>query len=200
MLERRFVLRALFGALLAIAVPARARTDDLEGLFALFAEQGERRTAFIERRHSVLFRSPPETRGTLYFKPPALLEREVVSPRKEKIRIDADSVTLRTEGADGKTTERKASLTTIPQLANLVLTIRATLAGDLATLRKSYVVVMKQPLPHWRIELTPIAPIEEPSGAGARQISMDGDGGEVDRIEFAEASGDRTELLLSPLR
>jgi hypothetical protein len=197
--ERRWVLRSLLGALLATAVPARARADDLEGLFALFAEQGERRTAFVERRHSVLFRSPPEARGTLYFKPPAVLEREVVSPRKEKIRIDADSVTLRTEGADGKTTERKASLTSIPQLADLVLTIRATLAGDLATLRKSYVVVMKQPLPHWRIELTPIAPIDEPSGAGVRQISMAGDGGEVDRIEFTEASGDRTELLLSPL-
>ena len=198
--ERRFVLRALCGVFAAMAVPARARTDDLEGLFALFAAQGERRKAFVERRHSVLFRSPPEARGTLYFKPPALLEREVVSPRKEKIRIDAENVTLRTEGADGKMTERKASLTTIPQLANLVLTIRATLAGDLATLRKSYLVVMKQPLPHWRIELTPIAPIDEPSSAGIKQISMEGDGGEVDRIEFTEATGDRTELLLSPLR
>ena len=200
MRERRLVVRAVLGAFAAMALPARARTDDLEGLFALFAAQGERRTAFIERRYSVLFRSPPETRGTLYFKPPALLERDVVSPRKEKIRIDAETVTLRTEGADGNTTERKASLATIPQLANLVVTIRATLAGDLATLRKSYVVVMKQPLPHWRIELTPIAAIDEQAGAGVRQISMAGDGAEVERIEFTEASGDRTELLLSPVR
>ena len=84
--------------------------------------------------------------------------------------------------------------------ANLVVTIRATLAGDLATLRKSYLVVMKQPLPHWRIELTPIAGIEEQTNAGVTQISMAGDGGEVERIEFTEASGDRTELLLSPVR
>jgi hypothetical protein len=200
MRKRRLVVHAVLGAFAAMALPARARADDLEGLFALFAARGERRTAFVERRHSVLFRSPPEARGTLYFKPPALLEREVVSPRKEKVRIDAETVTLRTEGADGKTTERKASLVTIPQLANLVVTIRATLAGDLATLRKSYVVAMKQPLPHWRVELTPIAGIDEQATAGVSQISIAGDGGEVERIEFTEASGDRTELLLSPMR
>jgi len=120
MTERRAVLCVLAGALLSSTAPARAGGDDLEGLFALFAAQGERRKAFVERRYSVLFRNPPEARGTLYFKPPALLERDVVSPRKEKVRIDAETATLRIEGDDGKVTERKASLATIPQLANLV--------------------------------------------------------------------------------
>jgi hypothetical protein len=200
MTERRVVLRVLLGTLAGVAVPARAARDDLEALFALFAAQGERRTDFVERRYSVLFRNPPETRGTLYFKPPALLEREAVSPRKEKVRIDAETAILRTEDENGKVTERKASLATIPQLANLVVTIRATLAGDLATLRKNYLVTMKQPLPHWRIELTPIAPIDQPAGAGVSQVSMAGDRGEVERIEFTETSGDRTEIVLSPAR
>jgi hypothetical protein len=200
MTERRFVLRILVGALAAGVAPARAERGDLEGLFALFAAQGERRKAFVERRHSVLFRNPPEARGSLYFKPPALLERDVVSPRRENVTIDAETATLRTVGDDGKVTERKASLTTIPQLANLVVTIRATLAGDLATLRKAYSVAMTQPLPHWRIEMMPIAAIDEKSGGGITQITMAGDRGEVERIEFAESSGDRTEILLSATR
>jgi hypothetical protein len=198
------LLRALPGALAvfgsATTSPARAQADkagDLEKLFALFASQGERRKVFVERRHSILFRNPPETRGTLYFKPPALLERDVTSPRRERVRIDAESVTLRTEGDDGKLVERKASLATIPQLANLVLTIRATLAGDLATLRKMYLIDMKEPLPHWRIEL---APIDDPGANGVNAISMAGEGGEVQRIQFTETSGDRTELLLSTAR
>ncbi|HTT09984.1 MAG TPA: LolA-related protein [Burkholderiaceae bacterium] len=198
MTERRAVLCVLAGALLSSTAPARAGGDDLEGLFALFAAQGERRKAFVERRYSVLFRNPPEARGTLYFKPPALLERDVVSPRKEKVRIDAETATLRIEGDDGKVTERKASLATIPQLANLVLTIRATLAGDLATLRRNYVVTMTHPLPRWRIEMTPIMKIDEAAGGGVSTISMAGERAEVERIEFTDTSGDRTEILLSP--
>jgi hypothetical protein len=198
MTRRRCILRALFGVLAAAgAAPLRAQADDLDKLFALFAAQGERRKAFVERRHSVLFRNPPEARGTLYFKPPALLERDVVSPRREKVRIDAESVTLQTEGEQGKLIERKASLATMPQLANLVLTIRATLAGDLATLRRMYLIDLKQPLPHWRIEL---APLDEPVAGAVSAISMAGERGEVQRIQFTETTGDRTELLLSPMR
>src|SRR5262245_26980345 len=185
------------GACALHVLPARAQVEDLDKLFALFAAQGERRKAFVERRHSVLFRSPPESRGTLYFKPPALLERDVVSPRREKIRIEAETATLWTEGDDGKVVERKASLGTIPQLANLVLTIRATLAGDLGTLRKMYRVTLQAPLPHWRIELTPI---EERTGAAVSLITMAGDRAEVERIQFTETSGDRTELLLGGAR
>jgi len=198
MAERRLFLRVLAGAVTAIGVaPVRAQVEDLDKLFALFAAQGERRKAFVERRHSVLFRSPPEARGTLYFKPPVLLEREVVSPRREKVRIDAEKATLWTEDESGKVTERAASLATIPQLANLVVTIRATLAGDLGTLRKMYRVTLQAPLPRWRIELTPI---DETVGAAVSLITMAGDRAEVERIQFTETSGDRTELLLGGAR
>jgi hypothetical protein len=197
MTERRLVLRVLLGTLAGYAFPAHGQVGDLDKLFALFAAEGERRKAFIERRHSVLFRNPPETRGTLHFKPPALLEREVTSPRREYVRIDAETVSLRTEGDDGRLIERKASLATIPQLASLVLTIRATLAGDLATLRKMYRVQMSEPLPRWRVDL---APIDEPAAGAVSAISMAGNGGEVERIQFSETSGDRTELLLSQVK
>jgi hypothetical protein len=195
--RRAFFVSSLAAALAARAQPAHAQVEDLDKLFALFATQGERRKAFVERRHSVLFRNPPETRGTLYFKPPTLLEREVTSPRREKVRIEGENVTLWTEDEGGKVLERKASLATIPQLANLVLTIRSTLAGDLATLRKMFRVTLQAPLPKWRIELTPI---DEPVANAVSMITMSGDRGEVDRIQFTETSGDRTELLLSPAR
>ncbi len=195
MADRRTVLQFLLAAAGAGALPARAQADELDRLFALFASQGERRKAFIERRHSILFRNPPEQRGTLIFKPPLVLERDVVSPRRERVRIDADSVTLRTEGDDGKPVERKAQLASIPQLASLVTTIRATLAGDLAALRRLYFITMPDPLPRWRVDMKPI---EEPQAGGVMAITMAGDRGDVTRIQFTETTGDRTELLLSP--
>ena len=198
MMSRRvFILGALAATLAGRSRPTHAQVEDLDKLFALFTSQGERRTAFVERRHSVLFRNPPETRGTLHFKPPTLLEREVTSPRRERVRIEGENVTLWTEDENGKVVERKASLATIPQLANLVLTIRSTLAGDLATLRKMFRVTLQAPLPKWRVELTPI---DEPVANAVSMITMSGDRGEVERIQFTETSGDRTELLLSPAR
>lgn len=195
MTDRRLMLQASAAALAFAALPARAQRDEIDKLFALFAAQGERRKAFVERRHSILFRNPPETRGTLLFKPPALLERDVISPRRERVRIDADSVTLNTVGDDGKPLERKAQLTAIPQLANLVTTIRATLAGDINALRRLYYITMPEPLPRWRVEMKPI---EEPAAGGVMAITMAGDKGDVTRIQFTETTGDRTELLLSP--
>jgi len=192
--RRRRVLKVLLAGLAAHLAPARAEGGDLEKLFTLFAAQGERRRAFVERRYSVLFRNPPESRGTLFFRPPAFLERTVVSPRREIVRIDATNVTLTTEGDDGKPVERKASLASIPQLASLVLTIRATLAGDLATLRRMYYIELMQPLPHWRIEMKPV---EEPAAGGVTAITMAGEGGDAQRLEFTETTGDRTEILLS---
>jgi hypothetical protein len=197
MTDRRLVLCTLAAALAVGVAPARAQAGELDKVFELFAAQGERRKAFIERRHSVLFRNPPEARGTFYFKPPALLERDVVSPHRENVRIDAETVTLRTEGDDGKVIERKASLATIPQLAGLVLTLRATLAGDLATLRRMYLIDLKQPLPRWRIDMTPV---DEPVAGAVSAITMSGERGEVERIQFTETTGDRTELLLTAAR
>ncbi len=196
MVTRRPVLKALVAALGAAALPARAQRDELDKLFALFAAQGERRKAFIERRHSILFRNPPEQRGTLLFKPPALLERDVTSPKRERVRIDAETVTLTTVGDDGKPLERKAQIAAIPQLGALVTTIRATLAGDINALRKLYFITLAEPMPRWRVEMKPI---EEPQAGGVMAIVMAGEKGDVTRIQFTETTGDRTELLLSPV-
>lgn len=196
MTDRRRILQGLAAAFALPALPARAQGQDLDTLFALFAAQGERRRAFVERRHSILFRNPPEQRGTLWFKPPQMLERDVTSPKRERVRIDADTVTLNTTGEDGKPVERKASLASIPQLANLVTTIRATLAGDIGALRRLYYITLIEPLPRWRVEMKPI---EEPAAGGVMAILMAGDRGDVTRIQFTETTGDRTELLLSPV-
>lgn len=197
MTDRRRLLQAMLAAL-SLAVPeAHARQSDLQRLFALFAAQGERRKSFVERHYSVLFRNPPELRGTLTFRPPDLLEREVVAPRKESVRIDGEDATLRSVGEDGKASQRTISLARYPQLAGLVLTMRATLAGDLPGLQRTYSVELKQPLPRWRIELTPL---EEPAAGGVLAITMSGEAGEVERIEFTETTGDRTEIVLSAVR
>jgi hypothetical protein len=60
-----------------------------------------------------------------------------------------------------------------------------------------YRIEIKQPLPHWQVEL---APIDEPAAGAVSAISMSGEKADVQRIQFTETTGDRTELLLSPAK
>lgn len=167
----------------------------LEALFASLAAQGERVAGFVERRHSALFRQPVELKGTLRFVPPALLERDVASPRRESVRIDGEQVTVRTWGEDGKTQTHRLALAAQPQLAALADALRAILAGDFAALERRFVVRLTQPPPRWSVEL---APREEPTPVAS--IRLAGAAREVERLEIVEASGDRIEILLTPRR
>jgi hypothetical protein len=186
----------------AQATPAATRAD-LEKLFAAFAALGERRARFVERRHSVLFRNPPEARGTLAFTPPALLERETVAPHRERVRIDGQQVTLWSTGADGRAVERSVRLDVVPQLAALADTLRAMLGGDLRALERLFDVQMRfvsvprgAATARWALDLKPV---DESIGALVRAVRVDGHAAQVDRIEFTEASGDRSELAIVPL-
>jgi outer membrane lipoprotein-sorting protein len=198
--DRRGLVRAALAAPSLWLPRVQATAAELDALFARFAALGERRASFVERRHSVLFRTPPEVRGTLWFKPPALLERDVTAPRRERVRIDGDTVTLTGRDEQGGETVRRMSLPSIPQLAVLAQTIRATLAGDLAGLRRMYTVELQQPPPDWRVVLVPLAPAEAELAGPVQSIRVAGRGADVARIEVLEASGDRTELLLTPQR
>jgi hypothetical protein len=167
----------------------------IEQLFAALAVKGERVAAFVERRHSVLFRNPPEVRGTLRFKPPGLLEREVTHPRRENVRIDGERVTVRTWGEDGQANVHQLTLAAQPQLAALTDALRAILAGDFAALDRRFVMRLVQPPPHWRLELAP-----RDDQTPLASVRLAGTAGAVERIEIVETSGDRTEILLTPRR
>lgn len=196
---RRALLRGL--ALVALAAPLRpaltAEPDSVEALFKSLAALGERRASFVERRHSTLLRQPAETRGTLYFKTPDLLERRVVAPRAETVRIEGGHVTLVTSGPDGRPVERKMQLALAPQLGWLAQTLRALLGGQLGALRQLYFVDWKPGPRGWRMEL---APRDEQVATLVSQIGVTGSGASIEQIEISEVSGDRVELTLTPVR
>lgn len=204
--RRRIVAQALLGAVCAAPLGAIAQPvgdqpgaprAELEALFARFAALGERRARFVERRHSVLFRNPPEARGTLYYKPPSLLERETTAPRRERVRIEGVQVTMWLTGGDGRVTERRVRLDVVPQLAALADTLRAMLGGDLRALERLFRVSMSRRAPdRWTLDL---APIDESIASVVRSVRVDGHAEHIDRVEFVETSGDRSEMTIEPL-
>jgi hypothetical protein len=94
---------------------------------------------------------------------------------------------------DGKTSD--LSLSQFPEIGALVESIRATLAGDSATLTRYYTATLSGTADGWQLLL-------EPRDSRLRNfvttIRIQGDGTVIRNIETVERDGDRTEMTITP--
>lgn len=155
-----------------------------ETLMAMFAAQPAGRTAFSETRYSTALKVPLVTQGELAFERPARLERKVTAPVAERYVANGATVTIERAG----TPPRTVSLAQQPALAGLLGSIRATLAGDLATLRRLYRVELTGETREWSLVLLPR---DQELAALVVSIRITGSGSALTGMEVQEASGDR---------
>ena len=146
--------------------------------------------AFVETRHSALLKAPLVLRGNLTYRRPAFIEKHVLEPYDERIRIDGDSLSLenRTRGRKLKT-----SVSGSPGIAALVEGIRATRAGELATLQQHYAVRIEGGAERWSMTLKPL---EEEVSRYVTAIVVSGARSRISRVEVQEAGGDRAVMDL----
>ena len=90
---------------------------------------------------------------------------------------------------------REIRLADMPAIAAWVESVRATLAGDASTLARHFTVRASGEPSRWRLDLTPLS-VE--LAAIVLRVSIDGAGAQIGRIEVAEASGDRSVMIVTP--
>jgi outer membrane lipoprotein-sorting protein len=179
------VIRALLaGALLAAAGASAQPTFTVEALMQRLAATGDSAVAFTETRHSSALKTPLVTAGEMRYARPAHLERRVTTPFEERYVVDGDRVTIEREGA----TARTLSLAGTPALAAFLESIRATLQGDLATLRRFYRVELEGAPSGWTLALLPSDPA---MAEFVSVIRISGAAGRVTGMEVVETGGDR---------
>ncbi len=149
----------------------------------------EARTRFTEVRRSDVLREPLELKGKLHYLRPDRLERQVLSPYQEVTRIDGDSVTIENP-ARGE--PRRYSLAALPAALALVEGLRATLAGDLATLERHYRVSLAGSREAWTLSLVPRAPAV---AAAVSSIQLAGSAARLARVEIEETTGDHITMV-----
>lgn len=214
--------RTLCSLLASVAIAtAHAAERDAQALLAAIGEAsraGERQASFVEIKTSALLTTPVESSGTLRFRAPDLLEKATAAPRRERVTIEGERLTI--EGIDGSGEIRRRTLraSEVPQLAPLIESLRATLAGDVAALQRHYEIALvadrKPPdLPAndaarriartladpaaWLLRLTPH---DVALRASVKQVLLHGAGRDIALVEFVEAAGDRTQLWIAPAR
>jgi len=180
--DRPWLPIALLGIVALAAWAPRAFAFDLEGLAALRARVTESSARFHEIRHIGALTAPVERTGTLSYRRPDHLEMNVETPRPEKLVIDGG--TLRVTTASGV---RTLSLDGEPALLAWTESLRATLAGDIASLSRHFDTRLSGDEHAWSLALEPRDPVLRSQIAS---IVIGGAGEAIARVEMREQGGD----------
>ena len=183
---RRTLLAAVAIAPFFMCRSAVADAWGIDALMAELARTPASEVTFHETKYLAALKTPLELQGRLIFKRPDHLERHVAAPFEESFIVDGDRMTL-----ERKTTgeRHQFSLQSQPVLWAFIESIRATLRGDLATLRKFYRVELSGTRAQWTMILLPN---DVDMGQLVRVIRIGGTQGRVQSIEVRETSGDRS--------
>lgn len=179
----------------------RSADEPLARLFSELGAQREHQARFSERKFSSLLKAPIESSGTLIFRAPGYLEKRTVEPQRETVRIEGSVVTYESAGGRGAAQKRTFSLSDAPLLAALIESLRATLAGDLPTLRLHYDVTWSALAPQvqtegWQLTLVPR---ERALLDAVSKVVLRGTGAQIASVEIVEANGDLTLMQISAL-
>lgn len=200
MISGRNAIRLVaLAACLALSPQARAERDVISGdwsLPALMARLAETRSGvarFEERRVLKMMSVPLHSSGVLSYTAPDRLEKQTLLPHPGRLSLVGDRVTIEREGERTQT----ISLGDYPEIGALVAGLRATMAGDLPTLERYYLVTLQGNAGDWSLRLQPKS---ERSRKLVSEILIAGRGGFLTRIDTEESDGDRSEMAITPER
>jgi len=182
---RRVLLAALF-------LPAVAQAQDVMAqVMAALAAVRDSQATFVEEKELPELDRPLTSRGILVWHAPDRLEKRTVEPFEERLFVEGDRLLLET-----REQRQELSLDTAPEIRPLVEAIRATLAGDAATLRRYYGISFSGDLAHWRMVLTPLS---SRVLAAVQRITIEGEGGAVLVVERQGRDGN-SRMAVTPGR
>jgi outer membrane lipoprotein-sorting protein len=166
---------------------------NLHALMSAFAKHRATKVKFHERKYLGVLSRPLDLSGTLVYRAPDTLTKRVVAPVRETYRVSGNTVRFKRQGKP----PRQFSLDAYPALRALIESIRATLGGDGATLRRLYSVMLDGDRAHWTLKLTPKLP---PLKRHVHRIQLTGHNGRIVHIVTVEANGDRSIMELGTAR
>lgn len=186
-----FIRRPLQGILvwtLLLGQGALAAPLGVNQLMASLARHPQGLATFTETKFIAILDEPVESSGELLFIAPARLEKHTLKPKPESMVLDGGTLTLQRGSR-----KRSLQLKDYPEVAGMIESIRATLAGDRQALERVYQLALEGSAERWTLVLTPL---DAKVGAVVARIEMSGVKEEVRRVEIHQADGDRSVMQI----
>jgi hypothetical protein len=155
---------------------------------AALAKNPQGAATFTEKKFIAILEQPIESSGELLFIAPARLEKRTLKPKPETMVLDGDTLTL-----ERGRRKHVLQLKDYPEVAGMIESIRATLAGDRTALERAYHLALDGGNERWTLVLTPLDP---KVGAVIARIRMEGVKDVVHSVEILQADGDRSLMTI----
>lgn len=198
---------ALLAALASLAVmaatsamspstPMPAMTADdsatLDRVLGLLAQRRQGLADFEQTQFLALLKHPARSSGVLRYEAPDHLEQLTLQPHAQRVVLDHGLLTLQV-GAH----QRTLRLQDYPQIAPLIDSVRATLAGDRPALEQHFELGFQGDLEHWQLQLRPV---DAGVAASVQRIRLSGERDAVRQVELQQNNGDRSLMSITPRR
>jgi outer membrane lipoprotein-sorting protein len=165
--------------------------NTIDQLMADLASNPGGRAKFFEKRYLTIMEKPIQLSGEMVYLPPHRLEKHTHLPTAETLILDKDRISV-VRGSRAFS----ISLSSRPEAQAFVDSIRSTLSGDRASLERNYGLSLQGERAQWSLVLVPT---QVALGRVIQRINVSGREGQVQRIEYWQADGDRTEILIEPM-
>ncbi len=187
---RNFTLASLLASMLLLGANAvHAASWNVAELMQMLGQQKSGKATFVEKKYIAMLEQPLESSGELSFTAPDRLEKRTVKPKPESLVLEGDKLLV--ERSNGR--KLTVSLAERPEVSAFVESIRATLTGDRGALERFYTLALSGSAEQWQLVLTP----NQPRMAQIiSQIRIGGAQALVKTIEFQQADGDRSEMVI----
>lgn len=181
---------AVLAGIAASALAGVCSANDLDALMSLLAQRKHGHVTFVEEHFLAVLDKPVESTGELLYDAPDRLEKRTVKPKPESLVLDHGVITAHR----GRHTY-VLNLSDYPQIVPLIDSIRATLAGDRASLERIFKVQLDGSLENWKLLLVPS---DATVAHTVKQIRIEGARDAIHSVEIQQADGDRSLLTIGP--
>jgi outer membrane lipoprotein-sorting protein len=179
---------ALVWLALLVSPIVQATPLSIAQLMANLAKNPQGAATFTEKKFIAILEQPVESSGELLFIAPARLEKRTLKPKPETMVLDGDTLTL-----ERGRRKHVLQLRDYPEVAGMIESIRATLAGDRKALERVYHLALDGGNERWTLVLTPLDP---KVGAVIARIRMEGVKDVVRSVEILQADGDHSLMTI----
>jgi Outer membrane lipoprotein carrier protein LolA-like len=166
----------------------RAADTDLDRLMSTLAQRKHGHVTFVERKFIALLDEPVESSGELFYDAPDRLEKRTLKPKPESLVLAGGVVT-----AQRGRHQYVLDLKQYPEVVPFIESIRATLAGDRASLERIFELSFTGSFDRWTLELVPL---DAKLLSTVKQIHMEGQKDNIRSVEIQEADGDHSLLTI----
>ena len=190
-LARRFAVLLVGLAAAAAAAATSAAGFDLAQLTTQLARIKSGEATFTEKRRVEMLDRTLESSGRLAFRAPDTFIRETLKPRREKLEVTGNVLTM-SLGERSRTLQ----LDSAPEAAVIVEAVRGTLTGNRESLERLFDANVSGSAERWSLDLVPRDLRLRGQVASVRVSGRDST---VREVQVLLADGDRSTMTIEPL-